>query len=95
MQGRIVGPMPSALREGEVWTWKNSHLVKFRRTLGEPKQMHSRNMITIETIGETVLPNCVASEKVSTTHGPQKYAQIGGDAAAQLITSMMASYLRV
>ena len=56
--------------------------------------MHSCNMITMENIGEAVLPTCVASGSASTTHGPQKYAQIGGDAAAQIIGSMMDSYLR-
>ncbi|CAK8990693.1 Uncharacterized protein SCF082_LOCUS2343 [Durusdinium trenchii] len=78
--GRFLGPMASSLT-GE-WLWASSVLQKSRRTLGEAKQVPSKNMIFMEDLSPTSLPSMT-----STIHGAQKHAQIGSDAAEKLLRS--------
>lgn len=84
--GRVVGPLPSSLEENQEWLWKTSSLVQLRRTIGEAKQLKSNAMIAQEQIGPSVLPPS-DSGKSSTIHGAQKYAQLGCDAAEQILHS--------
>ena len=86
--GRLVSPLTSQVKEAE-WFWRESSLFRLRRTMGEPKQIHSRDMVTMESVDETALPG----QPVTNTHGAQKYAQLGGDCCSQIISSAMESCL--
>ena len=74
--GRVIGPLPSVMShmENKEWLFKDSSLVKLRRTLGEPKQIPAKNMIQIA---------------ITNTHGAQKFAQLGGDCASTIISSAL------
>ena len=50
--------------------------------MGEAKQTPAKHMIHMEELSPTALPAAVQPP-----HGAQKYAQIGGDAAEQLLMS--------
>ena len=73
--GRVIGPLPSVMShmENKEWLFKDSSLVKLRRTLGEPKQIPAKNMIQMETVGGNALPDAA----ITNTHGAQKFAQLG------------------
>ena len=64
------------------WLWKGSALNRMRRTVNEAKQAPSRTMIQMEEISTTALPS-----SVSAVHGAHKDAQIGPDAAEELLMS--------
>ena len=85
LAGRILGPLPAALKDKQEWIWKKSSLYQQRRTTHECKQVASRNMIQMEAVSDTALP----SGPSTVAHGAQKWAQVGGDCAYQLITSAM------
>lgn len=87
--GRLIGPLESTLGKEKKWWWGESSLFKLRRTLGEPKQLASKHMIQMEEVGGTALPSATS------THGAQKYAQLGQDCATQIITSAVASWLNL
>lgn len=85
--GRVIGPLPSVMShmENKEWLFKDSSLVKLRRTLGEPKQIPAKNMIQMETVGGNALPDAA----ITNTHGAQKFAQLGGDCASTIISSAL------
>ena len=85
--GRVVSPlnMGNATIKDNEWLWKDSTLFRLRRTLHEPKQAHAKHMIQMETVNENALP----SANASSTHGAQKYAQLGSDCCSQIILSAM------
>lgn len=86
--GRVIGPLPSmmaGMEKEKEWVFKDSSLVKLRRTLGEPKQVPAKNMIHMETVGGNALPDA----SITNPHGAQKFAQLGGDCASTLIGSVL------
>ena len=87
---RFIGPMPSTLtgpdEKKTEWVWKDSMLFRLRRTLKEPRQLPAKSMVQIESVGDNILPGVQST----TTHGPQKYAQFGGECATQLLLSAVA-----
>ena len=88
--GKMLGPHYSALQqpEGEVlpWLWKDGFLHKNRRVFEEAKQLSSKHMIHPEDL------NALPSTDTHNVSGPQKYAQIGGDAAGKLLRSALAPW---
>lgn len=86
--GKLIGPLQSTLEHfKEPWLWKDSALHRNRRTVGDAKQVPARSMIMMEELSPTALPGTS-----SAVHGAQKYSQIGGDAAEQLIMSALESW---
>ena len=85
--GKFIGPLQSTLDVAkEQWLWKDSALNRLRRTVGEAKQIAAKAMIVMEEVGDTALPGAS-----SVPHGAQKYAQLGCDAAEQLLMSALES----
>ena len=83
--GKFIGPLVTSLETQKVeWLWKDSAINRLRRTLGEAKQLNSKQLISMEDLSPTSLP-----AQVSTPHGANKYSQIGGDAAEQLLKSAL------
>lgn len=81
--GRFISPLQSSLDVNQdTWLWRSSALQRLRRTVGEAKQTPAKHMIHMEELSPTALPAAVQPP-----HGAQKYAQIGGDAAEQLLMS--------
>lgn len=87
--GRFIGPLPSSMEQSkqQEWLWRGSTLHRSRRTLAEAKQISSKQMVVMESLSPTALPSGVTG-----VHGAQKYAQIGCDAALQLLTSAVESW---
>ena len=53
--GRLVGPMATSLTQdgdSQSWLWKDSTVARSRRT-DDAKQLPTRSMLQIESIGDT------------------------------------------
>lgn len=88
--GKFIGPLQSSLDVTDSeWLWKGSALQRLRRTVGEAKQTPSKHMLQMEDLSATALPSAVSG-----VHGAQKYAQIGGSAAQELLMSSIDTWLK-
>eukprot|EP00435_Cladocopium_sp_Y103_P008231 s1744_g2.t1 len=87
--GRLISPLQSSLdmKKVDEWLWGTCALQRLRRTVGEAKQTPAKAMIHMESLSPTALPTAVGN-----VHGAQKYAQIGGDAAEQLLMSAVETW---
>ena len=74
------------------YVWKKSSLFRKSRT-AEAQQLQGRDMITVETVGETTLPSSTSIEMSGTVKGANKWAQIGPDAATKLLQALTATRL--
>ena len=83
--GKFIGPLVTSLDTQKVeWLWKDPAINRLRRTLWEARQLNSKQLISMEDLSPTSLP-----AQVCAPHSANKYSQIGGDAAEQLLMSAL------
>lgn len=88
LAGRVVSPLLSTMEQSkQEWLWRDSALVKLRRTVSEAKQLPAKAMIIMEDLPPTSLPG-----QKTAPHGAMKYSQIGADAAEQILSSAVVSW---